>query len=645
MGRIKSNLIELFIDKAVMAAAIIAALVILLFFVISSPNSVEYGGENHAPGQIDEFINRKAATIQEQLKKAPQDSNSYEPKMPLYLSLIKDSIKDVNTNINFPLPGYSTGAVTAENRTYQLPTIEQAKKPSTAVVTMAAYVPTEELTDAVTYDKAETKLADMDIVTVETSINAKQLYESFHSALAGKNIAEKLEEQYARPVFAKVELQRRTLLGDGSWSQWTEVPRTKICPKKVLQLPTGTNEYEIQIAMVQFAKFEIRDEVLQPPVYDNAIPAEKWLSPSLYNEREKRLEKEKEELRRQQLEAERAGKMLSKTRPPTGRRQPPTGGPPGGIEGGTGRETPAPPGGITQPPTRQPTRPTPVPRQPQPKTKLATPATAEKKQALTEEQKFNEILLTDKTNIGNLEKLVFWAHDDTAKPSEKYQYRIRIGVFNPIAGKPWFSEEQKDLQDQVVLFGIFSEPTETIEIPNKLYFFATDMREAKKSNIVDKTVEIKVARYTLGNWVSETFSIKAGEQIGTVSDKAKARLEKAGIQTEPVDLATGYVMIDTRPVTEWTGTGFLKSKDFYELLYCKTGQAIATMPIKERFWPEEIAKVYKEIEQAEAAEPIVLLTREQIRGGTRIETRRISSEPGPAPSPESETEGSRGGRM
>jgi len=625
MGRIKSNLIELFIDKAVMAAAIIAALVILLFFVIGSPNAVEYNGKKVAPGQIDEVINRKAATIQEQLKKEPQDSNSYEPKMPLYLSLIKDSIKDVNTNINFPLPGYST-IPKDTNRKYQLPTIEQAKKPSTAVVTMATYVPTEELTDAVTYDKAETKLADMDIVTVEASINAKQLYESFHSAFARKNIAEKLEEQYARPVFAKVELQRRTLLGDGSWSQWTEVPRTKICPKKVLQLPTGTNEYEIQIAMVQFAKFEIRDEVLQPPVYDNAIPAEKWLCPSLYNEREKRLEKEREELRRQQLEAERAGKMLSKTRPPAGRRQPPTGGPPGGIEGGTG--TPAPPGGITQPPTRQPTRPTPVPRQPPPRTRPTTPTTAESKQALTEEQKYDEIHLSDKTNLADLEKLVFWAHDDTAKPSEKYQYRIRIGVFNPIAGKPWFSEEQKDLQDQVVLFGIFSEPTETIEIPNKLYFFATDMREAKKSNIVDKTVEIKVARYTLGNWVSETFNVKAGEQIGTVSDKAKARLEKAGIQTEPVDLATGYVMVDTRPVTEWTGTGFLKSKDFYELLYCKTGQAIATMPIKERFWPEEIAKVYKEIEQAEAAEPVILLTREQAGGGTRIETRPAPSESG-----------------
>ncbi len=590
-GRIKTNLIELFIDKVIMAAAIIAALAILLFFVIGSPNAVEYNGRKIAPGQIDEVINKNADIIQEKLKEPPQDSNSYEPKELLYLGLLKNSIKNVNTNVNFPLPGLPKDVNVVEKRKYRLPAVEQAEKPSIAIVTMAAYVPTDELTDDITYDKAETQLTDMDLVTIESGINAKQLYEDFKSAFAGKNVEWKIE-QYTRPVFAKVDLQRRTMLSDGSWGEWMEVPRTKICPKKVSRLPTLANEYEIQIAMVQFAKSEIRDEVLQPSVYDNAIPAEKWLCPSLYNERQKRLEKEKEELRRQKLEAERASRMLSRTRPP------------------------ATPGGIT-PPTSRPTRPTPVPRPPRTRTRPTTPLPAESKQALTEEQQFNEILLTDKTKPANLEKLVFWAHDDTAKPSEKYQYRIRIGVFNPIAGKPWFSEEQKDLQDQVVLFGSFSEPTETIKIPNRIHLFATDLREIKRSNTTDKTVEIKVARYTLGNWVSETFNVRAGEQIGTISDKARARLEKAGIQTESVDLTTGYVMVDTRAATEWSGTSFLRAKDFYELLYCKTGQSVQTMPIKERFWPEAISKIYKEIEQAEAAEPVTLLTRKQSGSGIR----------------------------
>jgi hypothetical protein len=653
MGRIKSNLIELFVDKVVLAAAVIIALLILLVFVISNPNATEHAGKKVTPGKIDESIHNEALKLQEKLKESPQDTNSYQPKVPLYLGMIENSVKNINTNINFPLPGYPTGTVIAENRIYRLPTIDQTEKPSTATATMAAFVPTEELTETVTYDKAETKLADIDLVTVESSINAKQLYESFNSAFMGKNIPDEWKiVQYAKPVFAKVELQRRTLFGDGSWSEWVEVPRTKICHlKKDLELPAPSDEYGIQIAMERFTKTEIRNEVLQPPVYDNAIPAEKWLCPSLYNERQKKLDKEQAELKKQQLEAEKTRRLLektSRTRQPAVRQtptQPPPGGSPGGTEGGgEGGETP----GVQPQPqtqTRQPTRPTPVqPRQPPQRTKPTAPATAEKRQTLTEEQQFNEIILAEKTNLADLEKLVFWSHDDTTKPGEKYQYRIRIGVFNPIVGKPWFSQEQKDLQDQLVLFSNFSGPTETIEIPNKLHFFATDIREVTKGYTTDKTVEVKVARYTLGNWVTKTFSVKTGEQIGTIIDTAGTRLEKAGIQTEPIDLATGNVMVDARRVTEWAGAGFLRAREFYELLYCKTGEAIQTVPIKERYWPEEITKVYKEIEQAEAGEPVVLLTRDEVKGGVRTKTGSKPSELGPMPSTESETGGMPTGR-
>ncbi|MCX5632526.1 MAG: hypothetical protein NTW93_02445 [Phycisphaerae bacterium] len=630
MGRTKSNLVELFIDKVILAAALIISLGILLVFVIRSPNTIKYDGKKFAPGQIDEYINRKAGTLSEQLKQEPQDNNSYEPKVTLYLGLIKDSLKNVDTNIDFPLPDSPPVTVDVENRTYQLPKIELAGKASVADVTMAAYVPTEELSDTLTYGNAETKPADVDLVTVESGINAKQLYESFNSALAGKNIPDewKIEQQYAKPIFAKVELQRRTLLEDGSWSQWTEVPKTKICHlKNILQLPAQTNEYETQIALVQFAKIEIRNEVLQPPVYDNAIPGEKWFCPSLYKERQKKLEKEKEEFKKQQMEADKAKKLqekASRVRQPAARQatsQPRATGGGGGEDGGGGGSMPQ-----AQPRQNRPVAVQQTPsRQPQQRTRPTAP---EGQKGQTEEQQFNEMLLSEKTNTDTLEKLVFWAHDDTTKPGEKYQYRIRIGVLNPIAGKPWFSPEQKDLQNQMVLFSNFSEPTETIEIPNKLHFFATDIKETEKGGIVDKTVEVKVARYTLGNWVSETFSVKPGEQIGTVSnnEKVKARLVQAGIEAGPIDLITGNIMVDARRITEWTGTALLKSKEFYELLYCRPGQAIQTMPVKERYWSEEVSKIYKEIKDAESAEPVVLLSRSD--AASDVSTTRTRGTPG-----------------
>jgi hypothetical protein len=607
MGRTKGSLIELIADKAVLTVAAIAALWVLFSFVISSP-TIEYAGQKLSLGRIDDAVNKKALILQEKLRKEPADSNVYQPKKSAYLALVNDSIKGVKTDILFPKAPYSTGIIVNPNRIYRLPSIENISTPILASATMAAFVPTEELGGDITYENANTKLADVDLVTIESGIDAKKLYDNFRESFAGKSMPEEWRiEQYAKPVFAVVELQRRTEQPDGAWSQWTIVPRTKICfLKKALNLPKKADEYEIQIAMVQFAKTEMMKEILQPSVYDNAIPAEPWLCPSLYNEREKRLEKEKVEAERQRQELERASRLNERaarttTRQPTSTRPtiPATGMPP------IAREIPA-------------AAPTPTRRQPAAPRPPANRTTDQTKPAANELRSFEELTLTENSKPEQMEKLVFWAHDDTTKPGEKYQYRIRIGVFNPIAGTNWFSEEQKDLQDKVVLYSNFSEPTETIEIPQRLRFFAMDFREVEKGYTVDRTVEVKVARYTLGNWVTKTFNLKNGEQIGTVVDVAETRLAGAGFDIDTIDFSTGAVMVDVRRGTEWVGTGVLRSRDFYELMYCQNDNSIQTMPIRERFWPDEITKSYKEITQAEASEPIMLLTREQAKSGTGL---------------------------
>ncbi len=468
---------------------------------------------------------------------------------------------------------------------------------------MVAFIPNEELTDEVTYDKVEdTRLEDIDLVTVASSIDSKKLFEDFRNAFAGKNIPiEQREEQYGKPVFAKVELQRRTLQQDGSWSQWSEIPRTILSQKKSLQLPTQADDYSAQIALEQFAKNEIINEVLQPPVYDNAIPAAEWICPPFYNERQKILDKEKEELKKRLLEEERARRHQDRT-----------------------NVRPTQPGGR------------PVQTTPTPKIKPGAEIDGRSQSRTETEQQFKNILLsgTEKINPATAEKLVFWAHDDTAVPGEKYQYRIRIGVINPIAGKPWFNDDQKDLQNQLVLYSNFSESdgNKPIEIPQRLFFFATDSIEKENSKTSDKTAVIKVARYTMGNWIVKTFNVKAGDQIGAVIETAGTKLEKANIAADSINLSTGRVMIDTRKTTGWTNTG--KIADYEELLYCKPGQPIESVPIKERFWPEETVKAYKEVEDADAAEPVTLLTRAEAKSGTKIAAPKsisTSPEPGIAP--------------
>lgn len=583
MGRKKENIIELFIDKAILVIAGLAAIVILFIYIIGNPNSIEYAGRDYGPKEIDISINKNAQRLQEQLKSEPNTTNQYKPQKPQYLSLLANSLQQtIDTGMKFPLPGYPDKTEMAKNRVYRIPSLPMIDKPGAAVIRMAAFVPTEELSASVTYGTAKTELEDMDIVTIESAIDVKSLYDMFRESFAGRNLPKEWRmEQYARPVFAKVELQKIVQQPDGNWSDWIEVPQTRICHiKKGLQLPQEASEYGMEIALVQFAKPEFRDEILQPPVYYNAIPTEPWISPSFYNERAKIIAKQREEMRRLEIEAERARRLQERSQPR--------------------------PGSTVRTPT--------VPRR---VARDTTAVTDGQMRYISEDAKFDAVKLTPNTNLADLEKIVFWAHDDTTKPGEKYQYRIRIGVFNPVAGRGWVSQEQKDLRDQIVLWSNFMELGAIIEIPRRLLFFATNIREIEKSTGVDRTVEIMVAKYILGNWASRTFSVKNGEEIGQIVETAgDSRLGQMGIIGDTIDFSTGAVMVDVHKVTEWIGTGSLRSRDYAELLYSRDGKTIERIAIKERFWPAGVVKTYKEISESLAAAPITLLNWSQAASGS-----------------------------
>jgi hypothetical protein len=618
MSSKKGNIVELFIDKAILAVAGLISVVILFIFVIST-TKIEYRNDWYGPKGIDNVINKKALELRDKLQKDPNTANRYKSRKTQFLSQLENSIKQVDTEIKYPLPGYASGPQADIHRIYHIPSMPPIEKPTAAVAKMAAFVPTEELSPTVSYQTVETKLEDMDLVTVESAINAKQLYADFQEAFAGKGVREAWRNgQYAKPVFAKVELQRKIQQSDGSWSDWAEVPRTKICYlKKDLQISKKAGEYEMEISLVQFAKNEYRSEILQPPVYYNAIPAAPWISPSFYNERQKEITKQQDEARRLQIEAEKAKKLQEKATQPT--RQPattrqPTTRPSGGGDTGEGGRTPGAREPVTartqnprQPPAANPAR-KPVEKPAgavRPEKNVTTP---EQAQSASEESKFNAIRLMPNTNPGELDKLVFWAHDDTTVPGEKYQYRIRIGVLNPIAGKKWFAEDQNDLRNQVVLWSKFAEANDVVEIPQKLYFFASDIREIEKGGNVDKTVEVMVARYMFGNWFNHTFNVKSGEEIGKIVEATDPRLEQAGISSDTINFYTGAVMVDARKVTEWIGSGTLRSREYYEFLYSRDGKTIEKAAIKERFWSAKVAKIYKEISDALAVPPITLLS-------------------------------------
>ena len=229
-------------------------------------------------------------------------------------------------------------------------------------------------------------------------------------------------------------------------------------------------------------------------------------------------------------------------------------------------------------------------------------------------EEFSEFAITPKTDFANISgPLVFWAHDDTLEPKNSYRYRIRIGVFHAAAGTGQFSE----LKNKVILWSEFSDVTDTVDIPGKMYFFANGIQEAAK------TVTVDVCMLVLGYWYSERFAVRQGEVIGKVKSVESKPEEKAKGVTVPekIDYSTGAVLVDIVPVNDWTGGGKLAARGYYDMLYSFDGTNIEHMPVKAVYWAKELQAAFGQIQklQKQPKEPLRGWG-SQVGGHLRLET-------------------------
>jgi hypothetical protein len=202
------------------------------------------------------------------------------------------------------------------------------------------------------------------------------------------------------------------------------------------------------------------------------------------------------------------------------------------------------------------------------------------------------MLLANKDIDKLREPIVFWAYDDTIQPGNSYHYRLRLGVFNPVAGMGQAREEDSQYEDKVILWGEFSEPTEKVDIPHRLYFFPVNVQETAQA------VDVQVCKYTLGYWYSEQFMVKRGDVIGRPA-AVKAEPNSEAILPEKIDYTTGAMLIDVVPVNDWAGDKKLQQRHYFDMLYSFDGTEIARTAAKLLYWPEELRIKYTEIKALE----------------------------------------------
>jgi hypothetical protein len=242
---------------------------------------------------------------------------------------------------------------------------------------------------------------------------------------------------------------------------------------------------------------------------------------------------------------------------------------------------------------------------------------------------FDEVAFNRLTDFSKLrEPILFWHHDDTVEPKNTYRYRIRLGVFNPVAGTNKVSEQDAEQKNKIILWSGFSDVTEPVEIPGRSYFFARDIQEAAK------TITVTVCRYILGHWYSEDFKVSKGEAIGDVIETelekdrtqrgrsaggrgtagrrgdymgdylgdryaSMARPEEKSNVPESIDYSTGAVMVDAMSINDWWGDNIRRNRQYFDMLYSFDGINIEHMPIGTTYWSKDMQNVFNNIARLE----------------------------------------------
>jgi hypothetical protein len=627
------------VEKIVLGMAIILSVWLLLQWVIISPNHIEYQGKTFMPGSIDKFIyENEALSLNNKLSRPPEPASVYEPEYDQFVNWFDSPLRNINPSVYPSVPGDLGEEKIKEDSEYNVPQVGEVTDALAEHIRAVAYVPKEDVTPDNPYDKANNEAKDIDIITVEAKFDTSKLNESFYNNFAGIDVPIEWQDPCAaQPIFVAVDLQRSQLLPDSSWSEWARVPRQKIEDNKELftvienvkDLPSGG----LRLRKLRYDSPQIARSLLQPDTYSIASPKEEWFPPQLHTKYVKvREDIERDERRKAAEEAENkkseTGRRGTSTLGGGGTRGGGTraggtrgggtrggGMGTGGISamfsqgtGGTQRGSSVTRGSNVRGGTRDTRGGRQVPGQPgQDPTPTTDPSKPKETTVADIEEELNKLLITNYAKNGYAkifsmeEPLVFWAIDDTVQPNQTYRYKVRLGVLNPKAGTDHFTADYKSYQDKVVLWSEFSSETEPLGIPSRLYFFPLSVQEETKS------VDIQISKYVLGYWHSEKFPTKPGEVIGNIA-KPKPLTEeekKKGVRNpREVNYNTGATLVDVVQVNTWVGTGNLNLQNYNDLLYSLDKENILRIPVKSRYWTQDMQRLYNEINQKATKEPL-----------------------------------------
>ncbi len=279
------NFLEANFEKIIVALAIAFVAWVVFSCILNAPG-VKVSGQKMSATEAAEKGAKIARNVVDELSEpGPLEGLTvYEPVGDDVMADIKPVQMD---KILLTPPDIRKLILEQDIRNYAMPEQPVLSDPKILLTHAQASVPVEAESDdnnalaafggnrSLTYE-----VKDITFVTVEATIDMSALYETFEQAFTGQRVTKKMKEMY-HPIVASVDLVRKELLDDGSWSAPVYIPRMSNDPMKnnfTFDELTHMSKTKHEIAMKDNMPSDIQLQMLQPRPYE--LIGDRWLNPT-----------------------------------------------------------------------------------------------------------------------------------------------------------------------------------------------------------------------------------------------------------------------------------------------------------------------------------------------------------------------------
>ena len=221
---------EAHVEKIILIIVGLLCSWLLITRVLLTPNIIEYKGRSYSPGTLDVQLLDDVRYKQKEFN--PTAIELIPPSNKNYSALFSNPLEEIDFELN--LVPEAVSSIVVDN--YPSPDINKIRITNTNIeyIRTVAYEPVVEVTKNEPYEDDNSEPNDIDLITVSGNLNIQSIVDELKKCYIDGVEREFQDPCKARPIFAQVNLQRQRLLPNGQWSDWENVPRTKIDYNKKL---------------------------------------------------------------------------------------------------------------------------------------------------------------------------------------------------------------------------------------------------------------------------------------------------------------------------------------------------------------------------------------------------------------------------